>query len=211
MGLGSAAADGIRDVLNAAGESVVVAEAPGTGEAASAVRRRRPDVVVVDADAQPDRWTDRLPALLARSAAPGARAVVLTAAAGDVDVAREAAAGVRGWVLKDDAAASLVTAVEAVAAGHAWLPPPLARRLLGDHLALVSPPAPGPAEAGQLSARERSVLRLLAQGRSNAEIARELVLGEPTVKTHVSRLLAKLGLRNRVQLAVFALRSGMSE
>ncbi|MFC0533672.1 response regulator transcription factor [Phytohabitans kaempferiae] len=140
---------------------------------------------------------------------PRPRIVLLAGAVDDVPIDPAARTGIDGYVLTAEAGTSLIAAVRAVAAGQAWLSPPFARRLLDLYRAAPTP-RPRPAGGRRLSERERSVLRLVAHGRTNAEIAHELVLGESTVKTHVSRLLTKLELRDRVQLAVFAHHHGLT-
>jgi len=152
-----------------------------------------PDVAVVDAPA---------------NAGAATRIVLLTASVDDRRVDAAVRAGVDGFVLTAEAGTCLIAAVRAVAAGQAWLSPPFARRLLD--LYRAAPAVPRPTDGRRFSERERSVLRLVAHGRTNAEIANELVLGESTVKTHVSRLLTKLELRDRVQLAVFAHHHGLT-
>jgi DNA-binding NarL/FixJ family response regulator len=117
-------------------------------------------------------------------------------------------AGASGFLLKDVRREELVNAVRVVAAGDALLAPTLTRRLIED---FVRRPPPGAAPAGalaDLTEREREVLRLVARGLSNAEVAAELVVSEATVKTHVARILSKLGLRDRIQAVVLAYESG---
>lgn len=208
VGVPSIVKGGVRAVLDLVDELLVVAEVAKMSEVADTVSLSRADVVIVDTDAVEENWAKYLPELFARAAAPAPRVLVLITSPADSDLVVLAAAGVTGWVLKDDEPAHLVSAVQAVAAGHVWLSPPVARQVLGGHQAREAP-RPEAAQVELLSARERSVLRLLAQGRSNPEIAQALVLAEPTVKTHVSRLLAKLALRNRMELVAFAFRSGL--
>ncbi|WP_213453490.1 response regulator transcription factor [Rhizomonospora bruguierae] len=194
--------DGVRAVLAGVDDFELVGATAGGPGAVAEVARLAPDVVLVEAGAGG-------PATAADLRRGGAGPVVLLAGAVDeVPIDPAARAGVDGYVLTAEAGTSLIAAVRAVARGQAWLSPPFARRLLD--LYRAAPAAPRPAGGRRLSERERSVLRLVAHGRTNAEIAHELVLGESTVKTHVSRLLTKLELRDRVQLAVFAYRQGLT-
>ena len=119
-------------------------------------------------------------------------------------------AGASGFLLKDAPREQLVTAVRTVARGEALLAPAITRRLIERFLTRPAPADAAPALA-ELSARELEVLRLLARGLSNAEIAAELIVGEATVKTHVARVFTKLDLRDRVQAVVFAYESGLVE
>jgi DNA-binding NarL/FixJ family response regulator len=119
-------------------------------------------------------------------------------------------AGASGFLVKDANREQLVTAVRTVARGESLLAPAITRRLIEDFCKRPPPSAGLPPSAAGLTERELEVLRLIARGKSNAEIAAELVLGETTVKSHVARLLAKLGLRDRVQAVVFAYESGVA-
>ena len=118
-------------------------------------------------------------------------------------------AGASGFLLKDAAREQLVDAVRVVAAGDALLAPEITRRLIEDFVRRPPPGAGLPSELAELSARELEVLKLIAQGLSNAEIARSLFLSEATVKTHVNHILTKLGLRDRVQAVVLCYESGL--
>lgn len=191
--------DGVRAVLRGVDDFAVAGETTGGPGAAGEVARLAPDVVVADAAAA---------AGALRREGAATRVVLLAGSVEEVPVDPAARAGVDGFVLAAEAGTSLIGAVRAVAGGQAWLSPPFARRLLDLYRAM--PPAIGPTGGRRLSERERSVLRLVAHGRTNAEIAHELVLGESTIKTHVSRLLTKLELRDRVQLAVFAHHQGLT-
>jgi DNA-binding NarL/FixJ family response regulator len=118
-------------------------------------------------------------------------------------------AGASGFLLKDATAAELVHAVRVVAAGDALLAPSVTRRLIADFTRRPAAGAPPPAGLAVLTARETEVLRLIARGLSNAEISDTLVIAEQTTKTHVGRILAKLGLRDRAQAVVLAYESGL--
>jgi DNA-binding NarL/FixJ family response regulator len=140
---------------------------------------------------------------------PGVKILILTTYGADEDVYEALRAGAAGFLLKMDSPPRLVDAVKVVATGEALLAPEITRRLI-DRFMQDAPPhgTPSPRLA-ELTPRERDVLRLIARGMSNVEIARELYLGEGTVKSHVVRILAKLGLRDRVQVVVFAYEHGI--
>ena len=163
----------------------------------------RPDVVLLDYEL-PDVDPLGVAAELAARCAPHRPGLILVSdPRAELDLRAAARAGVHGHLLRGDETWMLLAAIDAVAAGQAWLSPAVALRLLqscGRQTVLTLDGLP----AKLLSPRERSVIRLIALGRSNREIARELMVGETTVKTHVSRMLTKLNLRDRTQLAVFA-------
>jgi len=136
------------------------------------------------------------------------RVVVLTTYDSDEFVYEALRAGASGFLLKDAPAEELVSAIRVVAAGDALLSPSITRRLIEEFARRPVPSSPPP-QLGSLTDREVEVLRLISRGLSNAEIARQLYVGEGTVKTHVSHLLAKLQLRDRVQAVVAAYESGL--
>jgi len=198
--------EGLRMMLDADPDIEVVAEAANGSEALHLTRELDPDVLVVDI---------RMPKLdgleaTARVAATGCRTRVLVVTTFDLDeyVYRALKAGASGFLLKDATREQLVHAVRTVAAGESLLAPTITRRLIED---FCRRPEPGtlPEAARSLSERELDVLRLVARGLSNAEIAAELFLSHATVKSHVARLLQKLGLRDRVQTVVYAYESGI--
>jgi DNA-binding NarL/FixJ family response regulator len=198
--------EGLRMLLEAEEDMEVVGEAGDGKEALAEARRLDPDVLLMDV---------RMPELdgieaTARLATTGSHARVLMLTTFDLDeyVYLALKAGASGFLLKDATREQLVGAVRTIAAGESLLAPAVTRRLIEDY---CRGPQPGrlPEAAEALSERELGVLRLLARGLSNAEIAKELFLGEATVKSHVARLLAKLGLRDRVQIVVFAYESGL--
>jgi DNA-binding NarL/FixJ family response regulator len=198
--------EGLRMMLDADPGIEVVAEAGNGNEALRLVRELDPDVLVIDI---------RMPELdgleaTARVAATGSRARVLVVTTFDLDeyVYRALKAGASGFLLKDATREQLVHAVRTIAGGDSLLAPSITRRLIED---FCGRPEPGslPPGARSLSERELDVLRVLARGRSNAEIAAELFLSEATVKSHVARVLQKLGLRDRVQTVVYAYESGL--
>jgi two-component system, NarL family, response regulator LiaR len=177
----------------------VVGEAGDGRQAVDVVAATRPDVLLLDLY-MPER--DGHSVLAALCDKPGGPAiVVLTSATDDEHLVRAMQAGATSYLLKTAAGDDVIAAVRAAAAGTASLSPELLTRLTQ---AIRRPPPPDPLEP--LSPRERDVLELIARGHSNRQIARDLVIGEQTVKTHVRSILAKLGLQDRVQAAVFALR-----
>ena len=187
----------------------VVAEASDGDEVLAAVDHHRPDVVLMDI---------RMPELDGLAAAERILAdpdnvtavVMLTTFDASEYVFKALRIGATGFLLKDTPADRLLDAVRVAAAGEALIAPRITRRLIAD-FARASRPAGDevPPALAELTAREIEVLRLVAQGLSNAEIAGELVLGENTIKTHVGRVLGKLGLRDRVQAVVLAYETGL--
>ena len=139
---------------------------------------------------------------------PGTRVLILTTFDADEYVYEALRGGASGFLLKDAPADQLITAVRSLAAGDALIDPAITRRLISRFALAARGPAGLPEELRPLTARELEVLRLVARGLSNLEIARELVVEENTVKTHVSRILTKLGLRDRVQAVVLAYELG---
>ena len=196
---------GFRVILEAEQGISVVAEAGDGREAVELVRRHAPAVALLDI---------RMPVMDGLRAArqiltPGSRTRVLILTTFDADdyVYEALRAGASGFLLKDAPADQLVTAVRSLAAGDALIDPVITRRLIS-RFALAARPSVAPDELSQLTPRELEVLRLVARGLSNIEIAQELVVEENTVKTHVSRILTKLGLRDRVQAVVLAYELG---
>jgi DNA-binding NarL/FixJ family response regulator len=190
---------GFKAVLEATGDIEVVAEA-GTGEeAVRAAGEHQPDVVLMDI---------RMPVMDGIEATrrlPRQRVLILTTFGLDQYIIEALRAGASGFLLKDAPTQEVVAAVRAVAAGDAVLSAAVTRQLL-DQVARRLPAAVShrPEELNLLTEREQEVLRMLANGLSNTEIADALFLSEATVKSHVSRLLGKLGLRNRVQAVIYA-------
>lgn len=200
---------GLRSILDSEPDIMVVGEA-GTGrQAVEACRRLRPDVVLMDVQMPEMDGIAAARELLTDPICGGLRVVMLTTFDLDEYVRPALAAGVSGFLLKDTPAERLGDAVRTVAEGQALLAPTVTRRLIDTY---VDRPVPDPERAralGSLTPREEEVLRAMADGLSNAEIARRLYLGEGTVKTHVARVLTKLGVRDRLQAVVVAYSSGL--
>jgi two-component system, NarL family, nitrate/nitrite response regulator NarL len=195
---------GLRRML--AGRGIVISEAASGAAVLEAVRRDAPDVVLMDV---------RMPGisgieatLLLRGAAPTVPVVMLTASADDSDVVEAVRAGARGYVLKNAPIDEIVASIRAVAEGDAWVSP----RVTGALLAGVRQGARPPPDAApvEFTARERDVLRLIATGKDNAAIGRELYISDGTVRKCVSSILAKLGVESRVEAAVYAVRHGFA-
>jgi DNA-binding NarL/FixJ family response regulator len=190
---------GFKAVLESAGDITVVAEAATGEEAIRAAREHRPDVVLMDI---------RMPVLDGIEATrqlPGQRVLILTTFGLDEYIIDALRAGASGFLLKDASIQDVLAAVRAVAAGDDVLSAAVTRQLL-DQVARRLPAAVSrvPHELDTLTDREQEVLRMLAAGFSNAEIAVALVVSEATVKSHVSHILGKLGLRDRVQAVIYA-------
>ncbi len=183
----------------------VVAQAPDGPTAVSLAMELRPDVVLMDVEMPGGDGITAIAQL--RERAPSIRCLVLTMFDLDDYVVEALRAGAAGFLLKTTDPAVLTASVRSCAAGETTLGPSVVARLVDSYVAHPSIPAPG---IDQLTHRELDVLRSMAKGLSNAEIADELFLAETTVKTHVARILAKLGVRDRVQAVVLAYRSGMA-
>ena len=200
---------GLRLILESEPGIEVVAEATDGAEAVARVREHSPAVALLDI---------RMPVLDGLRAArqviekcPATRVLILTTFDADEYVYEALRAGASGFLLKDAPSDQLIVAVHSVAAGDALIDPVITRRLISRFALAARPTGPGevPEVLAALTARELDVLRLLARGLSNQEIARELVVEENTVKTHVSRILTKLSLRDRVQAVVLAYETGL--
>ncbi|MEU9889146.1 response regulator transcription factor [Sphaerisporangium sp. NPDC051011] len=204
---------GFRLILEAEPDITVVGEAGNGSTAQDQSRALLPDVVLMDIRMPGVDGIDATRRIV-RDAAPGAhvpRVLVLTTFDLDEYIVEALRAGASGFLLKDVPPDELVQAIRVVAAGDAIVAPSVTRRLL-DKFATLLPSAhqqATPARVGRLTERELEVLRLIARGMSNAEIAAELVVSETTVKTHVGNVLTKLALRDRVQAVVLAYETGL--
>ena len=193
---------GFKALLEGRGVQVVGQAADGL-EAVEIVNHTRPDVVLMDIR------MPRLDGVEATRRLPDHRVLIVTTYELDEYVVEALRAGAAGFILKDAPPEELVHAVRVVAAGDSLLAPSVTRRLLEQVVHYLPAPGARPLELEELTPREREILLLVARGRSNAEIAQELFLSELTVKTHVSHVLGKLGLRDRVQLVILAYESGL--
>ena len=200
---------GFRAILETQADIKVVGEAVDGLDAVDLARRRRPDVVLMDV---------QMPGLDGLQAtrrilddAPGAPIAVLILTTFDLDeyVYEALRAGASGFLLKDAPPEQLIGAIHTLAAGEALIAPAITKRLIGRFARTAPPPPHSAAALEELTPREREVLVLIARGHSNREIAAELVLSEATVKTHVKRVLAKLGVRDRVHAVVLAYESAL--
>jgi len=198
--------DGLCAILDAEPDIEVVAEAGDGREAVELVRLHRPAVALLDIRMPTMDGLQALREVLGHD--PALRAMMLTTFDADEYVYEALRAGASGFLLKDSPADQLIAAVRIVAGGDALIDPSITRRLISRFAVAAHPSESVPPTLADLTPRERDVLRLVARGLSNSEIAAELVIEENTVKTHVSRILRKLRLRDRVQAVVLAYESG---
>ena len=199
--------EGLRMLLEAEPDLSVAGEAGNGGQALAQARRLDPDVILMDVRMPEMNGIEATTRLV--QAGCRARVLMLTTFNLDEYVYHALKAGASGFLLKDATRERLTSAVRAAAAGETLLAPAITRRLIEDFCRGPAPGAAAGPSAGRLSERELDVVRLVAQGLSNAEIAARLHLSEATVKSHIARILAKLGLRDRVQVAVFAYEHGI--
>jgi DNA-binding NarL/FixJ family response regulator len=199
---------GLRKIMETEPDTTVVGEASNGEEAVSAVRALRPDVVLMDI---------RMPVLDGIEATrriiraqPGTKVLILTTFGLDSYVYDALRAGASGFMLKDAPPEEIAAAVRIVAGGDALLAPAVTRAVIDEFARRPAPRAPAvPAAVGELTSREREVLDLLVRGLSNPEICAQLVISDATAKTHVARILQKLGLRDRVQVVIYAYETGL--
>jgi DNA-binding NarL/FixJ family response regulator len=187
----------------------VVGEAGDGEEAIERVRELRPDVVLMDIRMPTMDGVEATAKLTSGAIEPAPRVLVLTTFDLDEYVFGALRAGAAGFLLKDAPRERLIEAIRVVHSGEALLSPSITRRLIEDFAARSDPIEPPAAVLAELTPREREVLVLIARGFPNKRIARELTLSEKTVKTHVGHVLAKLGVSDRTQAAVIAVRAGL--
>ncbi len=204
---------GLRTMLEHESDLTIVGEASNAGEALDVVAAARPDVVLMDVRMPEVDGIEATRRILARESTPVPAVLVLTTFDDDEYVFGALRAGAAGFLLKDAGPDVLVAAIRTVAAGDSLIDPAVTRRLIERWASLdasVEPAhRPVPPTIGTLSAREREILVGLARGRTNKELADDLIVSEATVKTHVSNLLTKLGVRSRVQAVVLAYEAGV--
>jgi DNA-binding NarL/FixJ family response regulator len=198
---------GFRRLLSSEEGIEVVAEAGNGQEAIEKAARFHPTVILMDIRMPELDGLEATRRILA--ADPAARVLILTTFDLDEYVYEALTAGASGFVLKDDPAEQLIAAVRTVAGGDALLSPAVTKRVIKQFVRVPRPEPPR--ELEELTAREREILRLIAAGLSNAEIGEQLYISETTVKTHVTHIFQKLGLRDRVQAVVLAYQTGLFE
>ena len=198
---------GLASLLDAQHGIEVVAQASGGRMGVRLANELQPDVVLMDVRMPDLEGPEATREILEQH--PSIRVVALTVVSDDADVAAVVEAGASGFLAKDTPIDGVVLAVRAAANGVAWLSPRAAEVVLGRVRRDGADEEPAGEELDELSAREREVLRLIARGMENAEIADELGISPRTAKNHVSNILAKLGLPSRIQAAIYAVRRGL--
>lgn len=199
---------GFGALLDAQEDISVVGSAADGSEAVQLVRRTRPDVVLMDIRMPQMNGLDATRAILEMPGLAHPRIIMLTTFDADEYVFSALQAGASGFLLKDATAEDLIAAVRIVADGEALLAPSITSKLIADYASRPTP-RDNTAVLSLLTERELEVMKLIASGQSNAEIAESLFLSEQTVKTHVSRVLGKLALRDRTQIVIAAYESGL--
>jgi DNA-binding NarL/FixJ family response regulator len=201
---------GFRMILDAEEDIDVVGEASDGNEAVEQARRLEPDVVLMDIRMPELDGIEATRQVVAAGRDDPARVLMLTTFDLNEYVYEALRAGASGFLLKDVPPEQLAAGIRVVAQGEALLAPTITKRLIQE-FAVAAPPDPAPPKGyDELTEREREVFGLIARGLSNSEIAQELIVSETTVKTHVARVLMKLGLRDRVQAVVLAYESGLA-
>ena len=201
---------GFRMILDAEEDLDVVGEASDGREAIDVARRLKPDVVLMDIRMPELDGIEATRRVIALDGTPPARVLMLTTFDLNEYVYEALRAGASGFLLKDVPPEQLAAGIRVVAQGDALLAPSITKRLIQEFASAAPVAAKPPKGLDELTARELEVFKLVARGLSNAEIAAELIVSETTVKTHVARVLMKLGLRDRVQAVVLAYESGIS-
>jgi DNA-binding NarL/FixJ family response regulator len=200
---------GFRMILDAEEDIEVVGECADGTQAIDSVKRLRPDIVLMDIRMPEMDGIEATRRIVQADGDPSLRVLMLTTFDLDEYVYDALRAGASGFLLKDVPADQLVEGIRVVAQGDALLAPSVTRRLIQEFSRGTARALEEPESISELTPRELEVFRLLARGMSNAEIAAELVVSETTVKTHVARILMKLGVRDRVQAVVLAYESGV--
>ena len=200
---------GFRSLLDAEDDVEVVGEAADGEQAIALTVEHRPDVVLMDIRMPGMDGLEASRRMLADPALEGVRIVILTTFEADEYIFEAIRLGASGFLVKDTEPADLIKAIRVVAGGESLLSPGVTRRLIAEFAKRAKEPLALPA-IGELTEREREVMGLVALGLSNDEIAQRLVVSPATAKTHVSRIMIKLGARDRAQLVVFAYESGMA-
>jgi DNA-binding NarL/FixJ family response regulator len=200
---------GFRMILDAEEDMEVVGECADGTQAVDSARRLTPDVVLMDIRMPEMDGIEATQRIAAREGEAGPRVLMLTTFDLDEYVYDALRAGASGFLLKDVPAEELVSGIRVVAQGEALLAPSVTKRLIQEFSRAPRVQQSAPAELDELTPRELEVFTLMARGLSNAEIASELIVSETTVKTHVARVLMKLGVRDRVQAVVLAYESGV--
>ncbi len=201
---------GFKMILDAEDDLDVVGEAPDGLQAVALAEELRPDVVLMDIRMPELDGIEATRRVVGGGGEPPVRVLMLTTFDLNEYVYEALRAGASGFLLKDVPPEQLAAGIRVVAAGEALLAPAITKRLIQE-FAQAAPPSPEPPPGlDELTARELEVFKLVARGLSNAEIAAELIVSETTVKTHVARVLMKLGLRDRVQAVVLAYESGIA-
>ena len=201
---------GFKMILDAEDDLDVVGEAADGVEAVEKARRLKPDVVLMDIRMPQLDGIEATRRVVALDTDPPVRVLMLTTFDLNEYVYEALRAGASGFLLKDVPPEQLAAGIRVVAQGEALLAPSITKRLIQEFAAAAPAAATPPKGMDELTARELEVFKLVARGLSNAEIAAELIVSETTVKTHVARVLMKLGLRDRVQAVVLAYESGVS-
>ena len=196
---------GLRNLLEEQG-LLIVAEASEGASALSLVRELAPDVVVMDLNMPGMNWIEATREIA--RVAPLTRVVVLTISDQDADVLDAILAGACGYLLKDSSIQDLMAGIRAASVGEALISPHIASKVL-QQIRATTVETDTPGQGAELSDRENEVLRLIANGKDNAEIAQDLHISPKTVKNHISNILMKLQIENRIQAAVYAVRRGI--